>query len=164
MLHAHTWLSGEGRKKSFSKPTLTSMMTTSKSTNKRDYDNKGTYDYLREGNRNISLSTSTSITAAARARTAVLTKLTSSSWRGRKKSLSTPTLISMMATPNSVNKWDYNDEGTYDNLQIAVAHRLIDLRNGNETHRTNKTSNDGYHKDTALNEANYSPKKRRLLR
>ncbi len=65
----------------------------------------------------------------------------------------------MMATPNSTNKWGYNDEGTYDNLQIAVAHRLIDLWNGSETHRTNKTSNDGYRKDTALNEANYSPKK-----
>ncbi len=34
---------------------------------------------------------------------------------------------SMMATPNSANKWDYNDEGTYDNLQIAVAHHLIDF-------------------------------------
>ncbi len=72
----------------------------------------------------------------------------------------TPTSTSMMATPNSANKWDYNDEGTYDNLRIAVAHRLIDLRNGSETHRTNKTSNDGYSKDTALNEANYSPKKK----
>ncbi len=69
-----------------------------------------------------------------------------------------------MATPNSANKWDYNDEGTYDNLQIAVAHHLIDLRNGSETHRTNKTSNDQYCKDTAFNEANYSPKKRRPLR
>ncbi len=69
-----------------------------------------------------------------------------------------------MATPNSANKWDYNDEGTYDNLQIAVAHYLIDLRNGSETHWTNKTSNDGYGKDTALNEANYSPIKRRPLR
>ena len=78
--------------------------------------------------------------------------------------MSTPTLTSMMATPNSANKWDYNDKGTYDNLQIAVAHHLIDLRNGSETHRTNKTSNDGYCKDTALNEANYSPKKRRPLR
>ena len=143
MPHAHTWSSGEGRKKSSSKPTLTSMMTTSKSTNKRGYDNKGTYDNLREGNRNIS-STSTSITAAAHARTAVLAKLTSSSWRGRKKSSSMPTLTSMMATPNSGNKWDYNDKGTYDNLQIAVAHHLIDLRNGSETHQTNKTSNDGY--------------------
>ncbi len=65
MPHAHTWSSGEGRKKSSSKPTLTSMMTTSKSANKRDYDDKGTYDNLREGNRNISSSTSTSITAAA---------------------------------------------------------------------------------------------------
>ncbi len=68
-----------------------------------------------------------------------------------------------MATPNSVNKWDYNNKGTYDNLQIAVAHRLTDLQNGSETHRTNKTSNDGYRKDTALNEANYSPKKRHPL-
>ncbi len=56
------------------------------------------------------------------------------SWRrhpggGRKKSSSTPTSTSMMATPNSANKWDYNDKGTYDNLQIAVPHRLIDLRN-----------------------------------
>jgi hypothetical protein len=50
------------------------MMTTSKSANKRDYDDKGTYDNLREGDRNISSSTSTSITAAARARTAVLAK------------------------------------------------------------------------------------------
>ncbi len=73
--------------------------------------------------------------------------------------MSTPTLTSMMATPNSVNKWDYNNEGTYDNLQIAVSHRLIDLWNGSVTHRTNKTSNDGYRKDTALNEANYSPEK-----
>ncbi len=124
MPHAHTWLSGEGRKKSSSKPTLTSMMTTSKSAN-RDYDDKGTYDDLREGNRNISSSTSTSITATARARTAVLAKSTSSSWRGRKKSSSTPTLTLMMTTPNSANKWDYNNKGTYDNLQIAVAHRLI---------------------------------------
>ncbi len=151
MLHAHTWLSGEGRKKSSSKPTLTSMMTTSKSANKRDYDNKGTYDNLWEGDRNISSSTSTSITAAAHARTEVLAKSTSSSWRGRKKSSSTPTLTSMMATPNNANKWDYNDKGTYDNLQIAVAHHLIDLRNGSETHQINKTSNDGYRKDTALN-------------
>ncbi len=113
MPHAHTWLSGEGRKKLFSKPTLTLMMTTSKSTNKRDYDNKGTYDNLREGDRNISSSTSTSITAAARTRTAVLAKLMSSSWRGRKKSSSTPTSTSMMATPNSANKWDYNDKGTW---------------------------------------------------
>ncbi len=158
MPHAHTWSSGEGRKKSSSKPTLTSIMTTSKSANKRDYNNKGTYDNLREGNRNISSSTSTLITAAARARTAVLAKLMSSSWRGRKKSSSTPTLTLMMATPNSVNKWDYNDKGTYDNLQIAVAHHLIDLRHGSETW-TNKTSNNGYRKDTALNEANYSPKK-----
>ena len=75
-----------------------------------------------------------------------------------------PTLTSMMATPNSTNKWDYNDKGTYDNLQIAVAHHLIDLWNGSETHWTNKTSNDGHRKDTALNEANYSPKKRRPLR
>ncbi len=74
--------------------------------------------------------------------------------------MSTPTLTSMMATPNSTNKWDYNNKGTYDNLQIAVAHRLIDLWNGSKTHWTNKTSNDGYHKDTALNEANYSPKKK----
>ncbi len=44
----------------------------------------------------------------------------------------------MMANPNSANKWDYNDEGTYDNLQIAVAHSQIDLWNGSETHRTNK--------------------------
>ncbi len=44
----------------------------------------------------------------------------------------------MMATPYSANKWDYNDEGAYDNLQIVVAHRLIDLQNGSETHRTNK--------------------------
>ena len=51
-----------------------------------------------------------------------------------------------MATPNSGNKWDYNNESTYDNLQIAVAHRQIDLRNGSETHRTNKTSNDRYRK------------------
>ena len=78
--------------------------------------------------------------------------------------MSTPTSTLMMATPNSANKWDYKDKGTYDNLQIAVAHRLIDLRNGSETHRTNKTSNDGYCKDTALNESNYSPKKRRPLR
>ncbi len=140
-----------------SKPTLTSMMTTSKSANKTDYDDKGTYDNLRKGNRNVSSSTSTSITTAARARTAVLAKLTSSSWRGRKKSSSTPMLTLMMATPNSTNKWDYNDKGTYNNLQIAVAHRLIDLQNGSETHWTNKTSNDGYCKDTALNEANYSP-------
>ncbi len=91
MPHAHTWSSGEGRKKSSSKPTMTSMMTTSKSANKRDYDDKGTYDNLWEGDRNISLSTSTLITAAARARTAVLAKLMPSSWRGRKKSLSTPT-------------------------------------------------------------------------
>jgi hypothetical protein len=118
MPHAHTWLSGEGRKKSSSKPTLTSMMTTSKSANKWDYNNKGTYDNLREGDRNILLSTSTSITAAACARTAVLAKLTLSSWRGRKKSSSTPTSTSMMATPNSANKWDYNDEGTYDNLRL----------------------------------------------
>ncbi len=118
MPHAHTWLSGEGRKKSSSKPTLTSMMTTSKSANKWDYDNKGTYDNLREGDRNILLSTSTSITAAARARTAVLAKLTLLSWRGRKKSSSTPTPTSMMATPNSANKWDYNYEGTYDNLRL----------------------------------------------
>ncbi len=128
MPHAHTWSSGEGRKKLSSKPMLTSMMTTSKSANKRDYDDKGTYDNLQEGDRNISLSTSTSITAAARARTAVLAKLTSLSWRGRKKSPSTPTMTSIMATPNSA-KWDYNDEGTYDNPQIAVAHHLIDLRN-----------------------------------
>ncbi len=147
MPHAHSWSSGEGRKKSSSKPTLTSMMTTSKSANKRDYDDKGTYDNLREGDRNISSSTSTSITAAARARTAVLAKSTLLSWRG-KKSSSTPTLISY-----------YNDKGTYDNLQIAVAHHLIDSRNGSETHWTNKTSNDGYPKDTALDEANYSPKK-----
>ncbi len=139
-------------------------MGNSESTNKRDYDNKGTYDNLREGDRNISLSMSTSITVAARARTEVLAKSTSPSWRGRKKSSSMPTLTSMMATPNSVNKWDYNGKGTYDNLQIAVTHRLIDLRNGSETHQTNKTSNDGYQKDTALNEANYSPKKRRPLR
>ncbi len=79
MPHAHTWLSGEGRKKSSSKPTLTSMMTTSKSTNNRDYDDKGTYDNLWEGDRNISLSMSTSITTAAHARTAVLAKSTSSS-------------------------------------------------------------------------------------
>ncbi len=164
MPHAHTWSSGEGRKKLSSKPTLTSMMTTLKSTIKRDYDDKGTYDNLREGDRNISSSTSTSITTAAHARTAVLAKSTLSSWRGRKKSSSTPTSTSMMATPNSANRWDYNDKGTYDNLQIAVAHRLIDLRNGGETHRTNKTSNDGYRKDTALNEANYSPKKIRPLR
>ena len=104
MPHAHTWLSGEGRKKLSSKPTLTSMMTTSKSANKRDYDDKGTYDNLREGDRNISSSTSTLITAAARARTAVLAKLTSSSWRGRKKTLSMPSSTSMMATPNSANK------------------------------------------------------------
>ncbi len=116
MPHAHTWLSVEGRKKSSSKPTLTSMMTTSKSANKRDYDNKGIYDNLREGDRNISLSTSTSITTTACARTAVLAKLTSLSWRGRKKSLSMPTLTSMMATPNSANKWDYNGKGTFDNL------------------------------------------------
>ena len=90
MPHAHTWLSGEGRKKLSSKPTLTSMMTTSKSANKRDYDDKGTYDNLQQGDRNILLSTSTLITATARARTAVLAKLTSSSWRGRKKSSSTP--------------------------------------------------------------------------
>ncbi len=77
MPHTHTWLSGEGRKKSSSKPTLTLMMTTSKSANKRDYDNKGTYDNLQEGDRNISSSISTSITAAARTRTAVLAKLTS---------------------------------------------------------------------------------------
>jgi hypothetical protein len=159
-----TWSSGEGRKKSSSKPMLTSMMTTSKSANKRDYDNKGAHDNLREGNRNISSSTSTLITAAACARTTVLAKSTSSSWRGRKKSLSTPTSTSMMATPNSANKWDYNNEGTYDNLQIAVAHHLIDLWNGSEFCRTNKTSNDGYCKDTALNEANYSPKKRCPLR
>ncbi len=76
MPHAHTWLSGEGRMKSSSKLTLTSMMTTSKSANKRDYDDKGTYDNLREGNRNILSSTSTLITTAARARTAVL-----ASWR-----------------------------------------------------------------------------------
>ena len=139
-------------------------MGNSKSANKRDYDNKGTYDNLREGNRNISSSTSTSITAAACARTAVLAKSMYSSWRGRKKSSSMPTSTLMMATPNSANKWDYNDKGTYDNLQIAVARCLIDLRNGSETHRTNKTSNDGYRKDTALNEANYSPKKRRPLR
>ncbi len=137
MPHEHTWLSGEGRKKSSSKPMLTSMMTTSKSASKRDYDDKGTYDNLREGNRNISSSTSTSITAPARARTAVLAKSTSPSWRGRKKSSSTPMLTSMMETPNSTNKWDYNNKGTYDNLQIAVAHRLIDSRNGSETHRTN---------------------------
>ncbi len=104
MPHAHTWSSGEGRKKLSSKPTLTSMMTTSKSANKRDYDDKGTYDNLREGDRNISLSTSTLITAAARARTAVLAKSTLSSWRGRKKSSSTPTSTSMMATPISANK------------------------------------------------------------
>ncbi len=159
MPHAHTWLSGEGRKKLSSKPTLTLMMITSKSANKRDYDNKGTYDKLREGNRNILSSTSTSITAAAHARTAVLAKSTSSSWRGRKKSSSTPMSTSMMATPNSANKWDYNDKGTYDNLQIVIAHHLIDLQNGSETHWTNKTSNDRYCKDTALNEANYSPKK-----
>jgi hypothetical protein len=79
MPHAHTWSSGEGRKKLSSKPTLTLMMTTSKNANKRDYNNKGTYDNLREGDRNILLSTSTSITAAAGARTAVLAKLTSSS-------------------------------------------------------------------------------------
>ncbi len=163
MPHAHTWSSEEGRKKSYSKPTLTSMMTTSKSANKRDYDNKGTYDNLRLGDRNISLSTSTLITAAAPARTAVLAKSTLLSWRGRKKSSSTPMLTSMMATLNSVNKWDYNNEGTYDNLQIVVTYRLIDLRNGSETHWTNKTSNDGYRKDTALNEANFSPKKRRPL-
>jgi hypothetical protein len=163
MPHAHTWLLGEGRKKPSSKPTLTSMMTTSQSANKRDYNNKGTYDNLQEGDRNISSSTSSLITTAARARTAVLAKSTLSSWRGRKKSSSTPTSTSMMATPNNANKWDYNDEGTY-NLQIAVSHRLIDLRNGSETHRTNKTSNDGYCKDTALNEANYSPKKRCPLR
>jgi hypothetical protein len=131
---------------------------------KQDYDDKGTYDNMREGDRNILLSTSTSITAAARARTGVLAKSTLSSWRGRKKSSSTPMSTSMMATPNSANKWDYNDEGTYDNMQIVVAHRLIDLRNRSETHRTNKTSNDGHRKDTALNEANYSPKKRRPLR
>ncbi len=113
-------------------------MGKSKSANKRDYDDKGTYDNLREGDRNISSSTSTLITAAARARTEVLAKLTLSSWRGRKKSSSTPTSTLMMATPNSVNKWDYNDKDTYDNLQIAVAHRLIDLRNGSETHWTNK--------------------------
>ncbi len=59
MPHAHTWSSGEGRKKLSSKPTLTSMMTTSKSANKRDYDDKDTYDNLQEGDRNISLSTST---------------------------------------------------------------------------------------------------------
>ncbi len=134
MPHAHKWLSGEGRKKLSSKPTSTSMMTTSKSANKRDYNDKGTYDNLQEGDRNISLSTSTSITAAARTRTAVLAKLTSLSWRGRKKTSSTPTLTSMMATPNSANKWDYNDKGTYDDLQIAVAHHLIGLRNGSETH------------------------------
>ncbi len=46
-----------------------------------------------------------------------------------------PTSTLMMATPNSANKWDYNDEGAYDNLQIAVAHRLINLWNGSETHR-----------------------------
>ncbi len=51
-----------------------------------------------------------------------------------------PTSTSMMATPNSANKWDYNDEGIYDNLQIGVAHHLIDLQNGSETHQTNKTS------------------------
>ncbi len=134
-------------------------MGNSKSANKRDYDDKGTYDNLREGDGNISSSTSTLITAAAPARTAVLAKLTSLSWRGRKKSLSTPTSTSTMATLNSTNKWDYNDKGTYDNLQIAVAYHLIDFRNGSETHRTNKTSNDEYCKDTALIEANYSPKK-----
>ncbi len=121
MPHAHTWLSGERRKKFSSKPTLTSMMTTSKSTNKRDYDDKGTYDNLREGDRNILSSNSTLITAAARARTAVLAKLMSSSWRGRKKSSSTPTSTSMMATPNSTNKWDYNDEGTYDNRRLRLS-------------------------------------------
>ncbi len=73
--------------------------------------------------------------------------------------MSTPTSTSMMATLNSAHKWDYNNKGTYDNLQIAVAHRLIDLQNGSETYQINKTSNDGYRKDTALNEANYSPKK-----
>ncbi len=104
MPHAHTWSSGEGRKKLYSKPMLTSMMTTSKSANKRDYDDKGTYDNLREDNRNISLSTSTSITAAARGRTAVLAKLTSLSWRGRKKSSSMPMSTLMMATLNSTNK------------------------------------------------------------
>jgi hypothetical protein len=61
------------------------MVTTSKSANKKDYDDKGTYDNLREGNRNISSSTSTLITAAARARTALLAKLTSSSWRGEEE-------------------------------------------------------------------------------
>jgi hypothetical protein len=136
------------------------MMTTSKSANKRDYDNMGTYDNLWEGDRNISLSTSSSITAASRARTAVLAKSTSLSWRGRKKSSSTPTLTSMMATPNSANKWDYKDKGNYDNLQIAVTHCLLDLQNGSETHWTNETSNDGYRKVNALNEANYSPKKK----
>ena len=74
--------------------------------------------------------------------------------------MSMPTSTLMMATPNSVNKWDYNYKGAYDNLQIAVAHRLIDLQNGSETHRTNETSNDGYCKVNALNEANYSPKKK----
>ncbi len=73
--------------------------------------------------------------------------------------MSTPTLTSTMATPNRANKWDYYNKGSYDKLQIAVAHCLIDLQNGSETHRTNKTSNDGYRKDTALNKANYSHKK-----
>ncbi len=71
-----------------------------------------------------------------------------------------PTSTSMMAIPNRANKWDYNNRGTYDNLQIAAAHRLIDLWNGSETHQTSKTSNDVYCKDTALNEANYSPIKK----
>ncbi len=71
-----------------------------------------------------------------------------------------PTSPLMMAAPNSVNKWEYNDEGTYDNLQIAVTHCLLNLQNGSETHWTyNNTSNDGYCKDNALSEANYSPKK-----
>ena len=126
------------------------MMTTSESANKRDYNDKGTYDNLWEGDRNISLSTSTLITAAACARTAVFGKSPSSSWRGRKKSSSMPSMLtSMMATPNSLNKWDYNDKGTYDNLQFVVTHCLLDLQNGSETHQTNKTSNDGYCIDNA---------------
>ena len=48
------------------------MMTISKSTNKRDYNDKGTYDNLWEG--------------TACARTAVLAKSMLSSLRGRKKS------------------------------------------------------------------------------
>ena len=159
MLHAHTWSSGEGRKKLSSKPTLTLMMTFSKSANKRDYDDKGTYDNC---GRAIGIYCCLLLHQSPPLHAPGLQcwqKVMSPSWRGRKKSSSTPTSTLIMATPNSANKWDYNDKGTYDNLQIAVAHHLIDLRNGSETHRTNKTFNDGYRKDTALNEANYSPKK-----